>query len=175
MDYKTVTAFLKNLYPGLTVILQDQNAQSPALPYCTWFEVSGIANGFPEVDHFESGGQFTERVSQNKNSRIQVDFYTETISQAVIKSTQNFIPAKEFAEQFILRTGLTTSIKFQRDNKIGFLDWVDQTGSTQFLGDKSEARATIEMTINDSISYQQDSNAIDQDTISVNLTLEGLQ
>jgi hypothetical protein len=175
IDYGIVTGFLKTLYPGLTIILRDQNAQAPEFPYCTWFELVNVSKSRPESEYFDRAGQYSEKLTQNKVATIQVDFYTETISQAVIKEIQNYVAAGELADAFIIRAATQSSQVYQRQNDIGVLDWTDSSRFSQFLGDNSEARAMMEFKLNNTQVHEENASAIDTDTIDINLTLEGLQ
>lgn len=200
IDYPVITGFLKIIFPGITIILKDQNAQAPALPYIAWKEIVNVSKSRPEetyVDRFFNdplltlGGdeikaldgqnievirkEYTEKLTQNKVSTIQVDAFTETISQAVIKEIQNHVSAGNLLDAGIIRTSTFTAQKYQRDNDIGVMDWIDPSRFAQFMGDNSEERAMMEFKLNNTEVYEEDSNAIDTDTININLTLEGLQ
>ncbi len=172
IDYKVVTGFLKVLYPGLTVILRDQNAQAPEFPYCTWFEIVNVSKSRPEAEYVDRAGQYTEKLSQNKVSTIQIDFYTETISQAVLKEISSYVPAGELADAFIVRSATQSAQLYLMQNNIGVLDWTDPSRFSQFLGDNTEARAMMDFKLNNTQVYEEDSNAIDTDLIDINLTIE---
>lgn len=211
IDYPVVTGFLKTLFPGIPVILRDQNAQAPELPYVTWFEMVNVSKSRPEsvyvnrigtqnsgsfvFSELESGevppntgfstlpdgsdggtfisfDQYTEKITQNKVSTIQIDVYNETISQSVIKEIQNYVQAGELADSAILRTSTFNSQAYQRTNDIGVLDWTDPSRFSRFLGDNSEAHAMMELKLNNTQTLEENAIAIDTDTIDINLSLQ---
>lgn len=175
IDYPVITGFFKIIFPGITIILKDQNAQAPALPYIAWREIINVSKSRPEETYVDRSGQFTEKLTQNKVATIQVDAFTETISQAVIKEIQNHVSAGNLLDAGIIRASTFSAQKYQRDNDIGVMDWIDPSRFAQFMGDNSEERAMMEFKLNNTEVYEEASNAIDETTININLTLEGLQ
>lgn len=175
IDYPVITGFFKILFPGITIILKDQNAQAPALPYIAWKEIINVSKSRPEEIYVDRTGQFTEKLTQNKVATIQVDAFTETISQSVLKGTQNYVSAGNLLDAGIVRASTFSAQKYQRDNDIGVMDWIDPSRFAQFLGDIWEERAMMEFKLNNTEVFESDASAIDTDTININLTLEGLQ
>lgn len=175
INYGVVTRFLETLYPGITVILRDQNAQAPELPYVTWFELVNVSKSRPEAEYVDRAGQYTEKLTQSKVATIQVDFYTETISQAVLKNILTHVPAGSLADAFIVRSSTQSAQRYLMQNDIGVMDWTDPSSFSRFLGDNTEAHAMMEFKLNNTEAYEEDAFAIDETTIDIQLTLEGLQ
>jgi hypothetical protein len=166
--------FFKILLPDLKIIKHDQPGKSPAKPYCTWQEISNPSNGRTIVNYLDVDGTYTEATNINKTEAVQVDFYTRTASQNKNKPDASYKKATDFAEEMTIKLNTISSLIYQSDNNIGVMDWTDLTPNTQFLGDKNELRATVEILINNNLNYSEAASSVDVDAVDVNLTLEDI-
>jgi hypothetical protein len=169
-----VQGFLKVLLTDIKIIKHDQLGKAPAKPYCTWNEISNPSNGREQISYATINGTYTEVTDLNKTETIQVDFYTNTAAQNKNKPVSGYKSAYELAEEMTIKLNTYNSQAYQKQNNIGVMNWSDLTPLTQFLGDKNELRATIEIMINNNLNYQEETYEVDVDSITDNLTLEDI-
>lgn len=169
-----VHGFLKTVLPGVKGIKHDQPGKAPELPYFAWQEINNPANGREQMSYVDVDGVYTESIDINKTETVQVDFYTKTASQNKNNPDAGYKSAYQLAEEMIIRLNTYLSKKFQKDNNIGVMSWTDLTPLTQFMGDKNELRASIELFINNNLNFQETTYEADVDTVDPNLTIEGI-
>ena len=169
-----IQGFCKAVIPGFKFIEHDQEGPAPDLPYGTWLEVSNPTNGWPQRSYSTVGSDFLEDIDTNKTETIQIDFYTKTPQQAKKQNIAGYKSADDYADEFIARLLTYDSMKFQKDNNIGVMSWNDLTMLTRFLGDIKESRATIEVSLNNNLNYQETSASVDVDSLNINLTTEDI-
>jgi hypothetical protein len=169
-----IHGFLKVVLPNVQGIKHDQPGKAPAKPYYTWQEISNPSNGRPQTAYVDVNGTYTETINVNKTEAIQVDFYTKTASQNKNKPVVGYKKATDLAEEMSVRLFTYNSLAYQSLNNIGVMSWTDLTPNTQFLGDKNELRATIEIFINNNLNYTEETFEVETDSLDVNLTLEDL-
>ncbi len=169
-----IQGFLKTLLPTTKGIKHDQPGKAPKLPYYSWQEISNPSNGREQISYLTVSGTYTESVDINKTEAIQVEFYTKTAKQNKNKPVSGYRSAYELAEEMTARLNTYSSQAYQSQNNIGVMSWTDLTPLTKFMGDNNELRATIEIFINNNLNYQEETYGVDVDSITDNLTLEGI-
>lgn len=172
---KVIQGLITNALKDITVIKQNQEARAPEKPYCAWRRISSLSSGRQTVNYGTTGGStYIENVDLVKTQKIEVQFYTFTEEENANKPIVDFKVAEQYADEFITRLQGTNSIIYQRENNIGVMTWNDFTAFAYFLGDKDEQRSIVELEINYIDNYQEESFAVDPDTIDVNINYEGL-
>jgi hypothetical protein len=171
---KIVHGFLKVLLPGVKGIKHDQPGKAPRKPYYTWSEISNPSNGREQISYDVINGTYTEIIDINKTETIQVDFYTKTAAQNKKSPSASYKSAYDLAEEMTIRLNTYNSQAYQNTNNIGVMDWTDLTPLTQFMGDKNELRATIEIKLNNNLNYQEETFEVDVESLDVNLTTEDI-
>lgn len=172
---KIIQGLVRDALPTITVIQQNQEARAPSKPYCSWRRMSSLSSGRETVNHGTTGGAtFLENVDLVKTQKVEVQFYTFSEEQLREKGETDPKVAEQYADEFITRLQGTNSKIYQRNNDIGLMTWNDFTAFAQFLGDKFEQRAIVEIELNYVDNYQEESFAVDPDTIDIITNYEGI-
>ncbi len=169
-----VQDFIEVLSPDIEVIKHNQPGKRLKYPYCTWQEISNPASGREQITYSTIDSVYTESVNINKTEAIQVEFYTATASQSKSKKITGYRSAYDYAEEMIARLNTFSSQAYQKTNNIGVMSWTDLTPLTKFMGDNNELRATIELFINNNLNYSEKTYSTNVDSVTTNLTLEGI-
>jgi hypothetical protein len=167
--------FFKILLPvGFKVIKHNQPGAAPKNPYCSWQEISNPANGREQIGYLDVAGVYTETIDINKTEAVQVNFYTKTAAQNKNKKVSGFKSANQIAEEMTIRLNTFSSQAYQKSNNIGVMNWTDLTPLVQFMGDKNEQRATVEIFLNNNLNYTEETFEVDVSTIDATLTIEDI-
>ena len=135
---------------ALEIIRANQGGKSPAKPYVTYLYLGNQTIGAsPITSHTESAGQVTEYVTSSRTPVLEVQFFTQTEHQALSENIASYEDANEIAQRFEDHLKTDRVKRYMREKGFSVLSIQTTTNLDEYLGDRWERRAVVELTMND--------------------------
>ena len=112
--------------------------------------------------------KITETIQRVKKATVEINFFTLTESQILIKQKKKVDVvdkvARLFCNEFLERLYLVQQQDYMQTNEFSLLDTTDFSDVGVYLGDKHERRAICELTLNYVGEVSEDIPFIEQQT-----------